>query len=120
MYSSMMIGLPLDLDPNFVNVDIGDQRLFQDGSISVEKLEYYENENNKASKVLCCVQELQVFSLLAWVQLSVAKSQENQVRQLCKSAITRNYQNILTIKYCFKLLENAFGFGFMLPISVSD
>ena len=37
----MVIGLPLD--PNFVNMDIGDYWLFQDGSVSVEKLEYYEN-----------------------------------------------------------------------------
>jgi len=55
LYASMMIGLPLDLDPNFVNVDIDDYRLFREDSVSVEKLEYYENENNKASKMLCCV-----------------------------------------------------------------
>jgi len=35
MYASMMISLPLDLDPNFVNVDIDDYWLFQDGSFSV-------------------------------------------------------------------------------------
>ena len=39
----MVIGLPLDL--NFVNVDIDDYGSFQDGSFSVEKLEYYENNN---------------------------------------------------------------------------
>ena len=29
--------------PHFVNVDIDDYQLFQDGSVSVERLEYYEN-----------------------------------------------------------------------------
>ena len=33
----MMIDLPLDLDPNFVNVDIDDYRLFQDGSVKYRK-----------------------------------------------------------------------------------
>ena len=43
----MMIGLPLD--PSFVNVDVDDYRLFRDGSVNVEKLEYYEN--NKCGAV---------------------------------------------------------------------